>query len=524
MKSEDSEVFKLKRNLFLQLAVIGLIPVAALIIVTLRVGTMADGIQSATGIETLARSARTHYKSFVNGVLEAVDLGRLPSQALTDLGSTENDLQSLKLKSASEKALESMDNNLLTQLSLLQRDNSLASLMNLRQGINEANTALEKITHQLEEESRQQVISLIATSVTLRYVMFGLVATMLILWILVARYLIRRLTIPVEAAIGVCKDIAAGQLRLNAKRLHNSGDIGGLIANIDAMRRKWMEVVIALREHTHKLWQSSQTLANQVTELEGNAHEQSLAASSIAETVEEMSTNIDVIARQAQLASSHADAGGKVAASSMAAIDRVGTEIQQVAEMVGLATQSVTALDAMAVNIGGIVTMIRDVSDQTNLLALNAAIEAARAGDAGRGFAIVADEVRKLADRTGVSTHSIGSMITEMKLVTKQIVISMQTSVERVRQSVELGKEAAERMAEVQTMSISISAAIDDVDRALRLQRRSAQEIEERILSIANSAERHAASGKTVSESAQMIERAASSINADIAYFKADAS
>ena len=521
--NSKTELIKLKRNLIIQLAAIGLLPVAVLIFMTLRVGTMADGIQLATSIETNARSARSHYKFFVDGVLEAVDLGKLPSKAFTDLELAVNDVMSLKMKVATENELEGINRNLQNQLSSIRVDNSLPTLLLLRRDVNEANDALDKITGQLEEASRIQVVSLIATSEKLRYVSFGLVITMLIFWTLVVRFLIRRLTKPLETAIVVCREIAAGQFAVNAKHLHNNGDIGGLIANIDAMRSKWAEVVIALRGQTQKMWQSSQSLTCQLAELENNAHEQSVAANSIAVTVEEMSANMDMIAHQSHQASTFADTGGKVATSSMMAIGRVGTEVELVAAMIDQAALGVTALDAKAADIGGIVTVIRDVANQTNLLALNAAIEAARAGDAGRGFAVVADEVRKLADRTGESTQFIASKIAEMNLATQQIVITMQTSVERVRHSIELGRDAAARMSELETISTSISTAINDVDDALRQQRLSALEIEKRITSIVSTAERYAASGKTVSESAQIIEVSASTISADIAYFKIDA-
>lgn len=523
MKTDTSEVNRLKRNLFFQLALIGLLPLAALVFMTLRVGSMADGINNATSIETLARSARAHYKSFVEGVLEAVDVGMLSAKSMEQLESTELDMRNLQGKLSLEdelNAVKEMDRNLLAQLASLRTDKSIAALMLLRKGINDANASLDKTTSRLEEESRQQVESLISTSLTLRYTLFGLVVFMLIFWVLVVRYLIQRLTMPLETSISFCREIASGQLVVDAKRIRSSGDIGGLIANIEIMRSRWAEVVAALRDQTKMMWQSSHSLTRQVSELEENANHQSVAASSIATTVEEMCVSMDTIAEQAKEASSHADAGGKVASSSMVAIGRVRAEVEEVASMIDAAAHSITDLDAKAAGIGGIITVISDVAEQTNLLALNAAIEAARAGDAGRGFAVVADEVRKLADRTNRSTQSIASMITEMKMATRQIVVSMEASVERVRNSVELSQEAALRMKEVQDMSSSIAVAIDDVDHALRQQRQAALEIEKRIRSIVLFAESHVDSGKTVSESALMIENAASSISDNVAYFK----
>ena len=522
VNANQSELNKLKRNLFVQLTLVGLLPLIALTLVTLKVGLMADGIRSATSIETLARSERTHYKAFVDGVVEAVDLEHLPPKALAELDLAEVDLRGLQQQASSLSELEALYANIHEQSSLLHADSSLAALLRLRAGINTFNTTLDAMTNRLEEESRQQIELLIATSLTLRYALFGLVAFMLILLLLVVRYMIRRLTLPLQTAIGLCKNIADGQLRADKSLIADGGDIGGLVANIERMRQKWTEVIFQLTEHTQKMRLSSNNLTAQVADLEENAHQQSKAASSIEASMEEMTANMDRIADRAHQATTHAETGGQVASTGMAAIDSLGAEVEQVANLIDKAALNVNDLDAKAAGIGVIITVISELADQTNLLALNAAIEAARAGNAGRGFAVVAEEVRKLADRTDQSIQSISTIVSEMKSAINQIVISMQGSVARVQHSVELGREAAIRMNEVKKMSASISSAIDIVDHSIREQRRAAEEIEQRIMSIVSSAENHAASGKTVSESAQMIDKTAGAISVDIAFFKTD--
>ncbi len=123
--------------------------------------------------------------------------------------------------------------------------------------------------------------------------------------------------------------------------------------------------------------------------------------------------------------------------------------MEQLAGQVSASSQQVSGLGEKTSQITFIVNTIREIADQTNLLALNAAIEAARAGEQGRGFAVVADEVRKLAERTSMSTGDISRMIGEIQTETRNVIDSMEQSLQEVDAGVRLVSEAGDTVTRI---------------------------------------------------------------------------
>ncbi len=123
-------------------------------------------------------------------------------------------------------------------------------------------------------------------------------------------------------------------------------------------------------------------------------------------------------------------------------------------------TQSIRSLESSATEIGRIAEVINEIASQTNLLALNAAIEAARAGEAGRGFAVVADEVRKLAERTAQATRDIGGMIESVQGGAEEAVRRMESGMSRIESGLRVAAEAVADKGEMQKISRQMVDAI----------------------------------------------------------------
>ncbi len=153
------------------------------------------------------------------------------------------------------------------------------------------------------------------------------------------------------------------------------------------------------------------------------------------------------------------DAVQALEGSLTSVFDMIGSFRALVEQQVGIAGD-IRNLNQHTGKIGGFVELIRDVADQTNLLALNAAIEAARAGEAGRGFAVVADEVRKLAERTSQATREIGSLVSSIEESTRTTSVRVEAAAGEAEQHRNQGESTANNLQELLTLSRAMRDSI----------------------------------------------------------------
>ncbi|WP_456025142.1 methyl-accepting chemotaxis protein [Pseudomonas capeferrum] len=219
----------------------------------------------------------------------------------------------------------------------------------------------------------------------------------------------------------------------------------------------------------------------------------------------EMAATVLEVARNAEQASHAAVSASKEARDGDGVVSKAVVQIETLASEVGRSKIAMDELKQESNKIGGVLEVIKAVAEQTNLLALNAAIEAARAGEAGRGFAVVADEVRSLAQRTQKSTEEIAELIEGLHDRTARVATSLENSRMLTDNSVELTREAGDSIGSISRSISTIESMNQQIAASAEEQSAVAEEINRSVLNVRDISEQTAsASEETASSSAEL--------------------
>ncbi|WP_442964765.1 methyl-accepting chemotaxis protein [Pseudomonas sp. GOM7] len=220
-----------------------------------------------------------------------------------------------------------------------------------------------------------------------------------------------------------------------------------------------------------------------------------------------MSATVQEVARNAAEASQAAvDADGEARQGDRIVSDVVA-RIEALAGEMTRSTDAMSSLQQESDKIGSVMDVIKAVADQTNLLALNAAIEAARAGEAGRGFAVVADEVRNLARRTQQSTEEIESLIAALQRGTDQVAGVLQESRSLTDDSVALARQAGDALEVINQKVANIQSMNQQIAAAAEQQGAVAEEIGRSVLNVRDVSEQTAAASEETAASSVELAR-----------------
>ena len=249
---------------------------------------------------------------------------------------------------------------------------------------------------------------------------------------------------------------------------------------------------------------ASTELSAQIEQSDRGAAESAQRLSEAATAMNEMNATVQEVAKNAGSASSASAETKEKAEAGAQVVEKAVHSIEQVHQMSLELKEDMTQLNEHAQDITRIMGVISDIADQTNLLALNAAIEAARAGEAGRGFAVVADEVRKLAEKTMASTNDVGNAIKAIQESTAKSMTGVDNAVERIGEATELASQSGAALEEIVATVEATADQVNAIATASEEQSAASEEINQSIVQVNDmsrqTAEAMAEAAKAVSD------------------------
>ena len=299
----------------------------------------------------------------------------------------------------------------------------------------------------------------------LMVMVIGVVAILLLLSLL-----IRILLQPLHVMTNTMADIAQGEGDLTQRlQVDSKDEFGELAVAFNRFVERIHESIREVASTTGAVHERVRTVVAASNASMTNSSEQAARTDSVAAAINELGAAAQEIARNAADASTQASDAREGAENSQQMVEKTLEAMSDLSSKIEVAGTHIEALSQKSNDIGQILDVIKGISEQTNLLALNAAIEAARAGEAGRGFAVVADEVRNLAQRTQSSAQEIQQMIEQLQTGAQQAVNTMLESRRFSDDSVRIGKQAGEnlqsvtqRIGEIDGMNQSVATATEE--------------------------------------------------------------
>ena len=348
-----------------------------------------------------------------------------------------------------------------------------------------------------------------------------LIATLLALLVGIAAAVIitRQITRPLRQTLEVVERIAAGDLT-HEQRVTRRDELGVLQQGIQRMGTTLRDLISGIRDGVTQIASAAEELSAVTEQTSAGANNQKVETDQVATAMHEMATTVQEVARNAEHASAAATDADRQARAGDDVVTQAIAQIEKLADEVARSTDAMAQLQQESQKIGSVMDVIKSVAEQTNLLALNAAIEAARAGEAGRGFAVVADEVRGLAQRTQKSTEEIEVLVAGLQNGTQQVANVMLGSRSLTDSSVELTRKAGTSLESITRVVSDIQSMNQQIAAAAEQQSAVAEEISRSILSVRDVSEQTASASEETAASSVELARLGNQLQMMVSHFR----
>jgi methyl-accepting chemotaxis protein len=388
-------------------------------------------------------------------------------------------------------------------------------------GIDRAPTkTLEDVAQSLSGKASE------TSSVTINNAHSGIVTSVILMCVIMVAvfalflfYLRKAILKPAGNMVSIMELLASGDLS-SPIVFKNTDELGRIADSAEALRSSYGSSISEVNESSKNLSSAINELANVIEVTHSGVLDQQRETDQVAAAINQMTATVQEVAHNASTAAEAATNADHEAQDGRRVVGRTIDNIETLSQKIQQGTETINQLANESNNIGAVLDVIRGISEQTNLLALNAAIEAARAGEAGRGFAVVADEVRALASRTQESTQEIQEMIERLQA-------GAQNAVQVMGESKRSAEETAQQASKAGTTLDNITASVTHINdmntqiaTAAEQQSNVAEEINRNVVAISEIADHSAEGAKRINEANNNLNQIAGRLQEMVSRFR----
>jgi twitching motility protein PilJ len=316
----------------------------------------------------------------------------------------------------------------------------------------------------------------------------------------------------------IVSQIARGDLTLRGKVTNDA--LGNVVDSVNYMLDNFTRVLERVRKsaidvagNANEILVSSEDMSAGATQQDQEITNTSSAVEELTVSMKQVSNNAEASAEAARRALDAAEQGNRAVRDTLEGMQRIRASVQATAK-------KIKSLGDRSLEISEIINVINDITEQTNLLALNAAIEAARAGEAGRGFAVVADEVRKLAEHSRTATKDIAALIKAIQAETNEAVVVMEEGTKEVEVGARLADQAGKALEAISSVVRQSAELVQEISLASKQQVRGTEGVANAMQIISNITRQTSQGARQTARTVEQMVKLSEQLNEALSQFR----